>query len=172
MVESLLEVLAKGRSQTFCKPMDIQSVTNAIGKIVSSKSMWSIVNQVGKLNFPCSQISCGQVVNNSKKRDYFLIKWKEITLTQFLVGATGIVARWHNENSILKDTLQSKIWRTWIKIGANSFIKAWVNIMTRKSKKVPVNYWWHKNPSLLFKKHCTKIDEVLLILIDFFFSKT
>ena len=40
------------------------------------------------------------------------------------------------DNSILKDTLQLKILRAWIKIRANSFIKTWVNIIKRKSAKV------------------------------------
>ena len=41
------------------------------------------------------------------------------------------------DNSILKDILQLKVLRTWIKIHANSFIKTWVNIMKRESTKVP-----------------------------------
>ena len=41
------------------------------------------------------------------------------------------------DNSILKDILQLKILRTWIKTRANSFIKTRVNIMKRKSTKVP-----------------------------------
>ena len=42
----------------------------------------------------------------------------------------------HIDNSILKDTLQLKILRTWIKIRSNSFIKTWVNMMKRKPTKV------------------------------------
>ena len=42
----------------------------------------------------------------------------------------------HN-SSILKDALRLKILWTWIKIRANSFIKTLVNIMKRKSTKVP-----------------------------------
>ena len=33
LVESLLEMLPKRRSQTFYKPVDVHSVTNAIGEI-------------------------------------------------------------------------------------------------------------------------------------------
>ena len=43
----------------------------------------------------------------------------------------------HVDNDILKDTLRLKILWTWIKIRANSFIKTLVNIMKRKSTKVP-----------------------------------
>ena len=42
----------------------------------------------------------------------------------------------HIENSILKDTLQLNILRTWIKLRAKSFIKTSVNIK-QKSMKVP-----------------------------------
>ena len=41
------------------------------------------------------------------------------------------------DNSILKDTLQLNILRTWIEICTNLFIKAWVNIIKRRSTKVP-----------------------------------
>ena len=34
--ESFLEILTKRRSQTFYKPVDVQSVTNAIGESISS----------------------------------------------------------------------------------------------------------------------------------------
>ena len=43
----------------------------------------------------------------------------------------------HICNSILKDILLLEILRAWIKIRANSFIKTWVNIVIRKSAKVP-----------------------------------
>ena len=52
MLESLLETLTKRRSQSFCKPIDVHSVTNAKREIVSSTSMWNIVNQLGKHDFP------------------------------------------------------------------------------------------------------------------------
>ena len=57
----------------------------------------------------------------------------------------------HIESSILKDTLQLKILRRWIKIRSDSFIKTWVNMMKRKPTKV------HKKSSLHFKEHCIKI---------------
>ena len=39
MVESLLEILAKKRSETFFNSIDVQSVTNTIREIDSSISM-------------------------------------------------------------------------------------------------------------------------------------
>ena len=44
MVESLLEILTKG-SQAFYKAIDVHSITNAIGQIVSSTSIWNVMNQ-------------------------------------------------------------------------------------------------------------------------------
>ena len=63
MVECLLEILTKRRSELFYKPIDAHSVTDAKGEIVSSISMWNIVNQLGKHDF-----SCGWKVNNLRKR--------------------------------------------------------------------------------------------------------
>ena len=37
------------RNQSFYKPIDVHSVTNTRGKIVSSISMWNIVNQVSMI---------------------------------------------------------------------------------------------------------------------------
>ena len=51
MLESLLEILIKRRSQTFYKPIDVHSVTNAIGEGISSISISIIVNQSGKFFF-------------------------------------------------------------------------------------------------------------------------
>ena len=47
-VESLLEILTNRRSQAFYKLVDVHSVTNVIGKSISSIRMWNIVNQEGK----------------------------------------------------------------------------------------------------------------------------
>ena len=66
MVESLLEILTKRRKQTFCKPVDVHSVVNAIGESISSISIWNTVNQLGKYDF-----SFGSVVNNLKERQLF-----------------------------------------------------------------------------------------------------
>ena len=71
-------------------------------------------------------------------------------------------------NNILKDTLQLKILRTWIKIRANSFIKTLVNIMKRKSKKVPGKLSLVKNTNPHFNEHCTKINDISFVIIHFF----
>ena len=47
-VKSLLEILTNRRSQAFHKLVDVHSVTNVIGKSISSIRMWNIVNQEGK----------------------------------------------------------------------------------------------------------------------------
>ena len=54
--ESLHEILTKRRSQTFYRPLDLNSVTNAAGEGISSISKWNIVNQLGKHDIPCGQI--------------------------------------------------------------------------------------------------------------------
>ena len=66
MVESLLEILTKRKSQTFYKTVDVHFVTNAKGKNISSVSIWNIVNHLGKYFF-----SCGSVVNNLEERQLF-----------------------------------------------------------------------------------------------------
>ena len=53
----------------------------------------------------------------------------------YVQSSFPIITR-HIENSILKDTLQLNILRTWIKLRAKSFIKTSVN-MKQKSMKVP-----------------------------------
>ena len=53
----------------------------------------------------------------------------------YIQSSFSIIVK-HIDNSILKDTLQLKILRTWIKIRSNSFIKTWVNMMKRKPTKV------------------------------------
>ena len=66
MAESLREILTKRRSQTFCKPVDVHFVTNAIGESIYLISIWNIVNQLGRYDF-----SFGSVVNNLKERQRF-----------------------------------------------------------------------------------------------------
>ena len=51
MLESLLEILIKRRSQSFYKPIDVHSVTNAVGEGISSISTSNTVNQSGKFFF-------------------------------------------------------------------------------------------------------------------------
>ena len=43
-VENLLEILNKRGNHTFYKPIDVHSVTNNVGKSISSPTMWNIVN--------------------------------------------------------------------------------------------------------------------------------
>ena len=57
---------------------------NAAGERISSITLCNIVNQLDKRDF-----SCVSVVSNLKDRYFFLIKWVEIALNQFLLGATG-----------------------------------------------------------------------------------
>ena len=66
MVESLLEILPKRRSQMFYKPVDVHSMTNAKGESISSISTWNIVNQLGEYDF-----SYELVINNLKERQPF-----------------------------------------------------------------------------------------------------
>ena len=54
MVETLLEIVSK-KSQTFSKVIDVHSVTDNIGKIVSSTSIRIIVNQLDKHDFSCGR---------------------------------------------------------------------------------------------------------------------
>ena len=75
----------------------------------------------------------------------------------------------HMDNSILKDTLQVEILRSWIKLRVSSFIKNWEDIMKWKSKSLPQKL--HKNPCLHVEQNCTKIDHISLIFIRFFFSQ-
>ena len=79
----------------------------------------------------------------------------------------------HIDNTILKETPQLKILRTWINI---SFIvlslrlgKASWNENQRCCLK---SYKLHKNPSLHFEHNCTKIDLILPVFIWLFFSQT
>ena len=58
------------------------------------------------------------------------------------------------ENSILKDSLQLEILRTWINIRANSL----------------ETYQLHKNPSLHFREDCTKIANISIVFLRLFFS--
>ena len=66
MVESLLEILTKRRSQAFYKFIDIHYVTNVLGKIIFSINMWNIENLQG-LTFLCVS-----VVNILKGKKLFL----------------------------------------------------------------------------------------------------
>ena len=58
--------------------LDAHYLTNVVGERISPITMWNIVNQLGKHDF-----SFVSVVNNFKDRNFFLVKWVEIALTQF-----------------------------------------------------------------------------------------
>ena len=59
VVDGLLEILSKRKSQSFYKSIDVHYVTNAKGEIVSSKSMWNIVNKLSEHDFSCGLIFRG-----------------------------------------------------------------------------------------------------------------
>ena len=65
-MESVLEISTKRRGETFYEPIDVNSVTDAIGESMSSISSWNIVNELDKYNS-----FCGLVVNNLKGRQFF-----------------------------------------------------------------------------------------------------
>ena len=67
---------------------------------------------------------------------FFNTPFSELLDRSYVQSAFSITMR-HIDNSILKDTLQLKILRTWIKIRSNTFIKTWVNLMKQKPTKVP-----------------------------------
>ena len=52
--------------RTFYKPVDVHSVRNAMGKCMSSISIWNIVNHLDKHDF-----SCRSVVDNLKEMQLF-----------------------------------------------------------------------------------------------------
>ena len=56
-----------------------------------------------------------------------------------------------------------------MKIRANFFIKIWVNITKRKSAKMPAHL--QKSTTPHFNGHCTKPDDISVIVTCFFFSQ-
>ena len=58
IAESLPEILTKKNNSDVLQDVhsfyiDVHSVTNVVGKSISSISMWNIVNQLGKHDFSC-----------------------------------------------------------------------------------------------------------------------
>ena len=53
MVERFLEILNIKRSQMFHKPIDLHTLTDALGEGIYSISKQDILNQLGKHNFSC-----------------------------------------------------------------------------------------------------------------------
>ena len=97
-----------------------------------------------------------------------VLSWK--LLDRSYVGSFLSTITRHIGNSILKDTLQSKILPTWISILVNSFIKNWEDIW-KENRSCLKSYTLHTNASLHFEQHCTKIDHILLIFTRFFSLK-
>ena len=57
VVECLLEILTKRRSQMFSRPTDRNAVKNTVRELISSLSKWNIVNEFdGKYDFLLGQI--------------------------------------------------------------------------------------------------------------------
>ena len=121
--------------------------------------------------FFCLEATLGQDTYESDFRhcygNFFESSIPEVTISQLCWSLFSTIAR-HINNSILKNTLCLKILWTWIKIRA----KTLVNIMKRKSTKVPLNIITReKNATQHYKEHYTKID-ISLAVINFFFSQT
>ena len=95
--------------------------------------------------------------------------WKLLN-HRYVKSSFSTIAR-HNGDSILKENLHLKIFRTCIKIGANSFIKTLVSINENRRGYFEY-YYLHKNLSQHFKENHTNIDEISTIFTILFFSQT
>ena len=95
--------------------------------------------------------------------------WKLLD-QRYVKSSFSTIAR-HSGNSILKENLHLKIFRTCIKIGAYSFIKTWVSINENRIGYFKY-YYLHKKLSQHFKENDTKIDEIWTIFTILFFSQT
>ena len=114
----------------------------------------------------------GRGVPNIIIKNFFTSENKTLVTTHTLCETPEPLLRSNINNSILKDITQLKILWTWIKILlANSFIKTLVNIK-REPTKVPWKLSLAKKYDLAFKEHCTKIDDICLVIMSFFFSQT
>ena len=76
------------------------------------------------------------------------------------------------DNSIVKDTLEMKIFWTRIKMLANSFIKTWVNIMKQKLMKMSPKLSVAKRSEPALPRSLHQIDDISLIFRHFFFFQT
>ena len=77
----------------------------------------------------------------------------------------------HIENSILKDTLQLNIFRTWINLRATSFIKTSVN-MKQKSMTVPRKRSVSQKSKYALRRTLNLSRPRFTYFIRFFFSQT
>ena len=88
----------------------------------------------------------------------------------YVQSSFQIITR-HIENSILKDTLQLNILRTWIKLRAKSFIKTSVN-MKQKSMKVPGKRSVAQKSKCAFRRLFPLSKSRFTYFIRFFFTQT
>ena len=74
---------------------DLHYVTYAAGEGISLMSKWDIPHQLRKQDFSCDYIFLmGRQYITWTEGNFFLIKWREIALTLFLVRATSAVTSW------------------------------------------------------------------------------
>ena len=77
----------------------------------------------------------------------------------------------HIENSILKDTIQLNIFRTWINLRTKSFMKSSVN-MKQKSMKVPGKRSVAQKSKCAFRRLFPLSKSRFTYFIRFFFTQT
>ena len=88
----------------------------------------------------------------------------------YVQSSFPIITR-HIENSILKDTLQLNIFRTWINLRATSFIKTSVN-MKQKSMTVPRKRSVAQKSKCALRRTLNLSRPRFTYFIRFFFSQT
>ena len=88
----------------------------------------------------------------------------------YVQSSFPIITR-HIENSILKDTLQLNIFRTWINLRATSFIKTSVN-MKQKSMIVPRKRSVAQKSKCVLRRALNLSRPRFTYFIRFFFSQT
>ena len=95
--------------------------------------------------------------------------WK-ILHHSYVQSSFSVITR-HIENSILKDTLQLNIFRTWINLRATSFIKTSVN-MKQKSMTVPRKRSVARKSKCALRRTLSLSRPRFTYFIRFFFSQT
>ena len=88
----------------------------------------------------------------------------------YVQSSFSIITR-HLENSILKDTLQLNILRTWINLCAKSFIKTWVN-MEKRSMKVSEKRSFSQKSKCALQRTLHLSRPRFTYFMRFFFSQT
>ena len=105
------------------------------------------------INLSCSEFSFMNILIDNLLMQFFYIQNRKMCLSK-------------------KILFQLKILRTWIKIRASSFIKTWGNIMNQKSTNMPGKLPVAEKSKPALQRNCTKIGDISLIFIHFFFSQT